>query len=78
MLDGINVLNEYFINKEFPPFLLFATLACLIVGILIVSLGAELEFIPLAVVGILVISLMLLPLILGVNVRNQPSDIKEY
>ena len=78
MLDGINVLNEYFIMKEFPTFLLFATLVCFIVGILIASLGAELEFIPLVVVGILVISLTFLPLSLGINVSKQPSDIKEY
>ena len=78
MLDGINVLNEYFIMKEFPPFLFFAPLVCLIVGILIASLGAKLEFTPLVVVGILVIFLTLLPLSLGINVSNQPSDIKEY
>ena len=78
MLDGINVLNEYFIMKEFPPLLLVLCTIFMVVGFIILIIGKEFDSLLGAIIGVVVFVCMFSPLSLGINVSNQPSDIKEY
>ena len=78
MLDGINVLNEYFIMKEFPPLLIVLCTIFMVVGFIILIIGKEFDSLLGAIIGVVVFVCMFSPLSLGINVSNQPSDIKEY
>ena len=78
MLDGIKVSNEYFIMKEFPALLLVLCTIFMVVGFIILIIGKEFDSFLGVIIGVVVFACMLFPLTLGINVSNQPSDIKEY
>ena len=79
MLDGINVLNEYFINKEFPTLLLILCTIFMVVLFIILIIGREFDSLLGMVIGVVIFACMFFyTMSLGVKISNQPSDIKEY
>lgn len=74
MLNGIEVLNEYFICKEFPWWLLTLVLIFLIVGVFCIF-GDNFKT---KLIGILSLTICLICLFCGIIISNQPSDFKQY
>ena len=74
MMNGIEVLNQSFICKEFPWWLLILVLIFLIVGVFCMF-GDNFKT---KLVGILSSTICLICLVCGIIIANQPSDIKQY
>ena len=74
MLDGINVLNEYFIMKEFPIGCLLSLIVLYILGIICISISGLKN----KLIGILFLFCAILSMVIGYTIQSKPSDIKEY
>ena len=74
MLNGIEVLNESYVNKEFPLWILIFVIILLVIGVFCIF-GIEMKT---KLIGILSLTICLICLLCGIIIANQPSDIKQY
>ena len=75
MLNGIEVLNEGYVYKEFPLWILILFVVFLVVGVVFCMLGVNVKT---KLIGILSLTICLICLVCGIIIANQPSDIKQY
>lgn len=74
MLNGIEVLNESYINKDFPFWILIFVTILLVIGVFCVF-GIKIKT---QLIGIASLTICFIWLVGGIIISNQPSDIKQY
>ena len=75
MLKGIEILNESYIRKEFPLWILIFVVIFLAVGVTLFMIQANMKT---NVIGILSLVICLICLVCGIIITKQPSNIKQY
>ena len=74
MLNGIEVLNESYVNKDFPLWILIFVIILLVIGVFCIF-GIEMKT---KLIGILSLTICLICLFCGIIIANKPSNIKQY
>jgi len=74
MLNGIEILNERYINKDFPFWMLIFVIIFLVIGVFCIF-GIEMKT---KLIGIASLTICFILLVSGIIISNQPSDIKQY
>ena len=74
MLNGIEVLNDGYINKDFPLWMLIFIVIFLVIGVFCIF-GIEMKT---KLIGITSSTICFILLVSGIIISNQPSDIIQY